>query len=117
MTSQGWPRVRSQTLFSVEMKLHGEQRMAIETGIRLALQEDQFSLLFQPEVELASGPIVSAEALIRWTSGPLGEVSPARFIPVADSWTAATPPPASCMPYAPWGCGSTWTTSAPVTRH
>jgi len=70
--------------FSVEMKLHGEQRMAIETGIRLALQEDQFSLLFQPEVELASGRILSAEALIRWTSGPLGEVSPARFIPVAE---------------------------------
>jgi two-component system, chemotaxis family, CheB/CheR fusion protein len=70
--------------FSVEMKLHGEQRMAIETGIRLALQEDQFTLLFQPEVDLASGRIVSVEALIRWTDGPLGEVPPAQFIAVAE---------------------------------
>ena len=70
--------------FSVEMKLLSEQRMAIETGIRLALQQDQFSLVFQPEVELANGRVVAAEALIRWRDGPLGEVPPSRFIPVAE---------------------------------
>ena len=70
--------------FSVEMKLHGERRMTIETGIRLALQEEQFALVFQPEVDLHSGRVVAAEVLIRWPRGPLGPLGPDQFIPVAE---------------------------------
>ncbi len=69
--------------FSMEMKLLAERRATIETGIRLALQEDQFRLVFQPQVSLNDGQMVAAEALIRW-SGPLGDVAPAHFIPVAE---------------------------------
>lgn len=69
--------------FSMEMKLMAEQRMTMETGIRLALQANQFRLAFQPEIDLATGRLASAEALIRW-SGPLGEITPSQFIPVAE---------------------------------
>ena len=55
----------------------------IETLLRQALDSgEQLRLVYQPQVDLASGEISSCEALLRWLS-PLGEISPAEFIPVA----------------------------------
>jgi EAL domain-containing protein (putative c-di-GMP-specific phosphodiesterase class I) len=52
--------------------------------MRSALESGHFKVHYQPQVDLLSGEIVGAEALLRWTSKDLGSVSPAQFIPVAE---------------------------------
>ncbi|MBL8288555.1 MAG: EAL domain-containing protein [Rubrivivax sp.] len=58
--------------------------MTLDHAMRQALVSGQFRLAYQPQVDLASGCIVGAEALLRWHDPKLGEVSPGRFIPVAE---------------------------------
>jgi len=64
----------------------GDRRADIQLdhAMRQALASGRFRLHFQPQVELASGRVVGAEALIRWRDPGLGEVAPARFIPAAE---------------------------------
>ena len=59
-------------------------RMRIASDLREALAQQQFELFFQPVVELASGRISKAEALLRWHHPLRGLVSPADFIPIAE---------------------------------
>ena len=58
--------------------------MRLDHAMRQALVSGRFRLHYQPQVNLASGAIVGAEALLRWRDPELGDVSPARFIPVAE---------------------------------
>ena len=58
--------------------------MRLDHAMRQALASGHFRLHFQPQVELGSGRLVGAEALLRWRDPELGDVSPARFIPVAE---------------------------------
>ena len=60
------------------------QRMQLDHAMRQALARERFQLHYQPQVAVDSGAIVGAEALIRWRDPELGDVSPARFIPVAE---------------------------------
>lgn len=57
----------------------------IESGLTEAMAKDQFTVLFQPIIDLATGRTRSCEALLRWNHPELGDVSPAVFIPVAES--------------------------------
>lgn len=57
----------------------------IESGLTDALTNDEFTVLFQPIIDLATGRTKSCEALLRWKHPELGDVSPAVFIPVAES--------------------------------
>ncbi|MDY7539525.1 EAL domain-containing protein [Undibacterium sp. RTI2.1] len=59
-------------------------RMKIDHAMRQALEHQTFRLYYQPLVNLDSGKIFGAEALIRWHDKDLGEVSPAQFIPIAE---------------------------------
>jgi EAL domain-containing protein (putative c-di-GMP-specific phosphodiesterase class I) len=59
-------------------------RMRVDHAMRMALAQGRFRLHFQPQVDLQSGRVVGAEALIRWRDPELGEISPAEFIPVAE---------------------------------
>jgi diguanylate cyclase (GGDEF)-like protein len=59
-------------------------RMRIDHAMRQALAQDRFRLHYQPQVDLASGRVVGAEALLRWNDPEMGEMSPAEFIPVAE---------------------------------
>lgn len=61
-----------------------QRRQQTREELRLALQAGQFRLFYQPIVELASGRIQKAEALIRWQHPQLGILSPAEFIPLAE---------------------------------
>ncbi|HEY8534660.1 MAG TPA: EAL domain-containing protein [Micromonospora sp.] len=56
----------------------------IATGLRLALHRDEFTLHYQPVVDLHTGAVIGAEALLRWTPPGGKPVSPANFIPVAE---------------------------------
>lgn len=60
------------------------QQLRLENGMHRALMRQEFSLCFQPKVELASHRIVGCEALVRWHSPERGAVSPADFIPLAE---------------------------------
>jgi len=60
------------------------RRLSLENGLRTALAQQEFWLAYQPKVELATGRIVGAEALLRWDSRQLGRISPASFIPIAE---------------------------------
>lgn len=70
--------------FAEEMKMVAFQRLGIETGLRLAIENRAFEVYYQPQVNVATGEIVGAEALIRWRDQHLGPVSPVAFIPIAE---------------------------------
>jgi diguanylate cyclase (GGDEF)-like protein len=61
------------------------RRLQVATELRQALQRDEFCLVYQPSVEMRSGRILAAEALLRWQHPERGEVMPGEFIPVAES--------------------------------
>ncbi len=70
-----------------QARAEGDRRfhMQIDHAMRQALVSNRFRLHYQPLVDLVSGEIVGAEALLRWRDPELGEVPPGRFIPVAES--------------------------------
>lgn len=61
------------------------ERLALEARLRNALAHNELRLYYQPQVNIVSGRIVGAEALLRWQDPEEGLISPARFIPVAES--------------------------------
>ncbi|MBB1602332.1 bifunctional diguanylate cyclase/phosphodiesterase [Variovorax sp. UMC13] len=70
--------------FSNAMQSQAEGRLQLEGLLREALERNQFSLVFQPQLHLATGRVRHMEALLRWQCPALGPVSPAAFIPVAE---------------------------------
>lgn len=70
--------------FTHELSQRTEQRIRRETELRRALERDQLSLVYQPLIHMASGAVVGAECLLRWSHPQLGAVSPADFIRVAE---------------------------------
>jgi diguanylate cyclase (GGDEF)-like protein/PAS domain S-box-containing protein len=71
--------------FTTEMQVHAARSLRLENALRRALERDQLSLHYQPQLSLTSGAIVGVEALLRWQQPELGQVSPAEFIPIAES--------------------------------
>jgi diguanylate cyclase (GGDEF)-like protein len=71
-------------LYSPHMNTMASERMAIENGLRRALEHQEFLLFYQPQIHLQNGEIIGAEALLRWRHPEWGLVSPAKFIPVAE---------------------------------
>jgi diguanylate cyclase (GGDEF)-like protein/PAS domain S-box-containing protein len=68
------------TRVEVDLRSH----MHLDHAMRQALVSGRFRLHYQPQVRLSDGALVGAEALIRWRDPELGDVSPGRFIPVAE---------------------------------
>jgi diguanylate cyclase len=62
-----------------------EERQQLERDLRLALERNELELAYQPIVDLKSGLTIKAEALLRWRHPTRGMVSPATFIPIAES--------------------------------
>ena len=60
------------------------ERLLIKNALHKALDNDEFSLRYQPQLDLQTGTLVGVEALIRWHNPELGHVSPTTFIPVAE---------------------------------
>ncbi|HEX5804151.1 MAG TPA: EAL domain-containing protein [Azospira sp.] len=70
--------------YSREMNMRSLERLKLEGNLRHALERNEFRLHFQPQLELASGRIIGAEALLRWEMPGNGTISPAQFIPAAE---------------------------------
>lgn len=70
--------------FTHEMDENAHRRHRLMNELRRALPEKQFELYFQPVIELSSGRIWKAEALIRWRHPELGFIPPSHFIPLAE---------------------------------
>ncbi|MGV8959023.1 MAG: EAL and GGDEF domain-containing protein [Stenotrophomonas sp.] len=72
-------------LFSPELAQRQQDRLQIESRLRRALDDNEFRLVYQPQVDLRHGRVVAAEALIRWQNIMLGELRPDLFIAHAES--------------------------------
>jgi EAL domain-containing protein (putative c-di-GMP-specific phosphodiesterase class I) len=70
--------------FTHSMQEAAQNRLRLTNDLRVALAEKQFQLYYQPIVELESGAVYKAEAVIRWEHPGKGLVSPAQFIPLAE---------------------------------
>jgi diguanylate cyclase (GGDEF)-like protein len=70
--------------FSPEMSTFFPERLALETELRGALENNQFELHYQPKVDVRSGEIVGTEALARWQHPERGLIMPSEFIPFAE---------------------------------
>jgi diguanylate cyclase (GGDEF)-like protein len=70
--------------FSKEVKTQSIERLSLESALRRALEREQFSLNYQPKVDMETGQITGVEALLRWAHPDLGNISPAQFIPLAE---------------------------------
>jgi diguanylate cyclase (GGDEF)-like protein len=70
--------------FTKEVKMQSIDRLTLETSLRRALERNEFSLQYQPKVDLATRQITGVEALLRWTHPERGMLPPAQFIPLAE---------------------------------
>ncbi|MFK8013812.1 MAG: EAL domain-containing protein [Gammaproteobacteria bacterium] len=75
---------RSFRLYSRNLSARAVQRLSLEHEIRIALEENQFQLYYQPKYRTGDLKIVGAEGLLRWFHPTRGEISPGQFISVAE---------------------------------
>ena len=74
----------SVVLYQPDSNVRALREMRIEASLRQAIDGDELELHYQPQVDMSTGTVAGAEALLRWTSPVIGSVSPAEFIPIAE---------------------------------
>jgi diguanylate cyclase (GGDEF)-like protein len=74
----------SANAYEPQLHVHAEERRVLEIALRKALERNEFQVHYQPVVAAENGRIEGFEALLRWNNPELGNVSPARFVPVAE---------------------------------
>jgi diguanylate cyclase (GGDEF)-like protein/PAS domain S-box-containing protein len=75
---------QSYQFFKPAMNVRAVDRQSIEESLRRAMERQEFTLHYQPKIDLRTGAITGAEALLRWTHPIRGLIFPAQFIPVAE---------------------------------
>jgi len=73
------------SVYEPEMGVAALERLELESDLRLALDQQQFRLAYQPIVELDTTTVVGFEALLRWDHPTLGEIQPDTFIPIMEN--------------------------------
>jgi diguanylate cyclase (GGDEF)-like protein/PAS domain S-box-containing protein len=76
---------QSYQFFAQAMNVRAVERQSIEESLRRAVERKEFTLHYQPKINLCTGVISGAEALLRWTHPTRGSIAPAQFIPVAEA--------------------------------
>jgi len=71
--------------FSEKMNAEVVERLTLEHGLRAALDKKEFFLVYQPQMDMATGTIVGFEALLRWQHPELGTIAPDRFMGIAEN--------------------------------
>ncbi|PLX94201.1 MAG: hypothetical protein C0619_03355 [Desulfuromonas sp.] len=70
--------------YSEEMNMQAVERLTLETHLRRAFKLNEFTLFYQPQLDLETGRMTGMEALLRWNHPERGMISPATFIPLAE---------------------------------
>jgi diguanylate cyclase (GGDEF)-like protein len=70
--------------FTADMNAKVQQRLQLETDMRRGLMDDEFFLVYQPQIDVRSGRASGVEALLRWRDPERGIIAPAKFIPIAE---------------------------------
>ena len=70
--------------YTADMNARVRERLQIETDMRRGLMDDEFFLVYQPQVDLTTGRPFGVEALLRWRDPVRGVIGPAEFIPIAE---------------------------------
>lgn len=70
--------------YAPEMHSKISDRLVLESNMRHALEHQEFSLMYQPQIDLKTKKVFGMEALIRWNHPIMGMISPAKFIPLAE---------------------------------
>lgn len=70
--------------YTSDLTRAAQERLALESALRRALERGEFVLHYQPVIEVTSGRVIGAEALVRWAHPSEGMIPPLRFIPVAE---------------------------------
>lgn len=70
--------------YSAHMDAHARHLLSLENGLRTAIDAGEIFVLYQPKVDVRSGTITGAEALVRWMNPEFGLISPVNFIPLAE---------------------------------
>jgi diguanylate cyclase (GGDEF)-like protein len=70
--------------YSAQMNVHSVERLSLESGLRRALERNELTLHYQPQVDIRRGHITGMEALARWQHPELGLVPPDKFIHIAE---------------------------------
>ncbi len=81
----------SYVVFDEVMHAQAVERMTLEQDLRRAVEQEQFTLVYQPVVSLVSARISGVEALVRWQHPDRGEIQPMEFIPVAETMGLIVP--------------------------
>ncbi|MCM2680486.1 putative bifunctional diguanylate cyclase/phosphodiesterase [Echinimonas agarilytica] len=84
LAEAGYKGQDSLQFFSPQMKSKRHRRLAIQQALTHAIQSNELTMHYQPQIDLKEKRIVGAEALLRWHNVELGHVNPAEFIPVAE---------------------------------
>jgi diguanylate cyclase (GGDEF)-like protein/PAS domain S-box-containing protein len=71
--------------FTDDMNAQAVERLTLESSLRLALDKKEFFLVYQPQMNIATGKVIGLEALLRWQHPTLGLVSPDKFIRIAEN--------------------------------
>jgi diguanylate cyclase (GGDEF)-like protein/PAS domain S-box-containing protein len=71
--------------FAEDMNAHATERLTLENSLRLALSNKQLFLVYQPQMDIATGKITGLEVLLRWQHPALGLVPPEKFIRIAEN--------------------------------
>jgi diguanylate cyclase (GGDEF)-like protein/PAS domain S-box-containing protein len=71
--------------FTEDMNAQAVERVTLENGLRLALDKKELFLVYQPQMNIATGKIIGLEALLRWQHPTLGLMPPDRFIRIAEN--------------------------------
>jgi diguanylate cyclase (GGDEF)-like protein len=70
--------------YTADMNARVQARLQLETDMRRGLMDDEFFLVYQPQVDIASGRAIGVEALLRWRDPDRGVIGPSEFIPIAE---------------------------------
>lgn len=72
------------SFFTSEMKMATSRRAGLQNSLRKVLQRNELEVYYQPQLNVKTGKVIGAEALLRWREPNLGYISPAEFIPIAE---------------------------------
>ncbi len=70
--------------YSPDQRVPGAHRLEIEAALHRAIERNELELHFQPQVDVSTGKIFAVESLLRWVHPTLGQISPEKFVPVAE---------------------------------